>query len=423
MKLNHKYLKKKHPDAKVGALVLLCIGFVLSSVFFFYIVHLIPNLSFCFFLLTFFGIIAFIPFYKDSVPGFDRFSFLFKTLLISFGVLLCIAKIYQIVVWGYVLCILYAFVFFFCICKTPYMQGLTHLKTKTQSFSDVLMLIFPVLKMGIFSVSLAFLGLVITIYIIKIIPMPIVILMYYTFVISVLFTLPVAYVFLVKKINQILLTRKTSLFFWGQSFARLLCFYAKNPLAYKNIFVLWLSCLTLLRSFPPLFLLLVGLSVRFDNGLSIALFMWLGYFTCYFVCLPKTQTYIFQTFGKQSLRLLGWNSPLLFCLQCGGGSLGATILVAGAREGYFYYDDCSREARFDRACKLVEKRNLRVQDIRLMDPTGNHPFTPIPQLDPPRSIFKKINVQAQVNVGLNPSSTINTGAKDAQVSLKGTKKN
>lgn len=420
MKLNQKLLKKKHPDAKVGALALLCVGFVLSSVFFF-IVHFIPTISFCLVLVTFFGLIYFMPFYKDSVPGFDHFSFLFKTLLISFGVLLCIAKIYQVVVWKYVLCILYAFVFFFYICKTPYMQGLTQLKAKTQSFNDVLMLIFPFFKIGILSVSIAFLDLGITIYFIKSIPMPVVIIMYYTFVISVVFTLPVVYGFFVKKINQILLTRENSLFFWGQSFARLLCFYTKNPLAYKNIFVLWLSYLTLLRGFPPLFLILVGLSVRFANGLSIALFMLLGYLICYFVCLPRTQMYIFQTFGKQSLRLLGWNTPLLWCMQCGAGTLGATFLVAGAREGYLYYDDCSREASFKRQCKLVDIRNHKVQDIRLIDPTKDHPFIPIPQLDPPRSLLKKLTVNAQINVGINPSSTINTGAKDAQVSLKGTK--
>lgn len=233
---------------------------------------------------------------------------------------------------GYAACIIYAFVFFLWICKTPYMQSLTTLKTEKVSFSKVFATFLLFFKLGILSFGISLLIVGVIFFILNIIPMSIAILLYYTVFLSILFTLPLAYASFGKRVNQIILNRQNSLFFGGQSFARLLYFYTNTPLALKNIFVLWLSGLTLLRCFPPLFFLLIGLSVRFDNGLNIGLFIFLTYFTCYFVCLPKTQKYILNTFGKQSLRLLGWNSPWLYCMQCGGTAAGATLLAAGSRE-------------------------------------------------------------------------------------------
>lgn len=77
------------------------------------------------------------------------------------------------------------------------------------------------------------------------------------------------------------------------------------------------------------------------------------------------------------------------------------------------YDDYSRHKAFDRQCALTDKRNNKVFEIRLKDPTGDHPLTPVSQLPESRSrLYKNLNIKvnSQINVGVNPHSTMQTGS-------------
>lgn len=102
---------------------------------------------------------------------------------------------------------------------------------------------------------------------------------------------------------------------------KVLLLFRKQPEVKKNIFVLFLCALSSINFNPPLFLPVFLFSIRFDNGLSFSFYLVVVFAVTYLTTLPFMYTSFSVKYGKNFLRLAGWNSP---------GKVGEVCLKAGA---------------------------------------------------------------------------------------------
>jgi hypothetical protein len=353
------------------------------------------------------------------------FQSLFQLLLLSFCGLLGIAKFFFATsLLVHVSIILYAYVFFLSICCTKYAKSLSRRTNIGLLLYKLKGSFFSYVQAFLLILSISVCGLGCCLIFLYNSPLSIVLVTFYSLCVHFVFSLPLVFRNLETKLQGHLKKRQNSLFFWSYPIARLQYFYWKHPYKKGNSFVNWLTALTFVRVFYPLFLGVVGLSIRIDCGLTACVMFGVFYATTFYVSQPIIRENIFSIYGKDCFRLAGWNHPVVFCVKCVGGGVGIACAAFVVREGFFICDDVSRNRRFDVDCAHVRKRNLLVDELRVQDPEGYakglHQYSTIPERSEPRSFLFGGNgtVNVQNNIGLNSKGVISTELAKKKISKK-----